>query len=556
VKEPKSGHRLRDLPAGSVERQDGPPGAGQTGSMEGCSHILSSACDIRNSLSVEEAGEVFRESFSYVGRSMGIDRWIVTVLDGECRKVDPLVWYDVDAVDPMIPQWFDQDPNVADRVRRWFTRSKEGEVQRWHLPAEEPGARGEMIDVFSRAGIKSGVSIPLSYKGPVTATFSAFTTHSYRSWPDESIPFFRFVGESYMAMLRCSNLAETLRGTAPWKRIASKESAPPARAFVQNSGQHEFASLVGESEVLQTVLTKIRQVAPTKATVLILGETGVGKGVVARAIHDASPRRDRAFVQVNCAALAPSLLESELFGHEKGAFTSAVNRHSGRFEIADGSTLFLDEIGDFPPELQSKLLRVLDDGEFERIGSNRTIRTDVRIIAATNRDLVKDVDAGRFRRDLWYRLSVFPLSIPPLRERRDDIEPLIDHFIRRWEKRAGKVFEPVAPQMMSRLLRFSWPGNVRELENLIERAAISADDNRLSIEIPVSSPLLPPLVHGTLENVEREHILSMLESANWRIQGVDGAARRLGLHPSTLRSRMKNLSIFRPGSHKECYPPC
>lgn len=537
MKEPEYRDCRRDFPTGFEKNQSGPSDAGSTASTRACSHFRSSMPDILNSLSLGEAAdEAFKRIFSFAGRDMGIDRWLVTVLDGERRTVDPLVWYDVDDVDPMIPRWSERDPGVADRVRRWFTRSKEGEVQSWHLPTEVRDARREMIEVFQKAGIKSGVSVPLSSKGPLTPTLSVFTTRAYRLWPDDSIPFFRFFGESVMAMLRCEYPPEKLRNASPLKRIAQE----------RGSIQRPLTYLVGQSEALQTLLTKIQQVARTKATVLLLGETGVGKGVFARAIHDVSPRSDRPFVQVNCAALAPSLIESELFGHERGAFTGAVSRRLGRFEIADGSTLFLDEIGDLPLALQSKLLRVLDDGEFERIGTSKTVRTDVRVIAATNRNLAKDVEMGRFRRDLWYRLNVFPISIPPLRERPDDIGPLVRHFVQRYEKKVGKTFDPIPARVIGALSRHSWPGNVRELENLIERAAIIAVDGRFSIEGPDLSAVQPPLSDRTLEDVEREHILATLKSAQWKIQGPQGAARRLGVNASTLRSRMKKLHILRP----------
>jgi transcriptional regulator with GAF, ATPase, and Fis domain len=507
---------------------------------------LSSLFDAKDGLSVEEAGEVFKETFSHVGRSMGIDRWVVTVLDGDGRKVDPLVWYDIDSVDPLIAQWFDRDPSIADRVRKWFTRSKEGEVQRWHLPAEVQGTKGEMIDVFRKAGIKSGVSVPLAFRGPFSATFSAFTTHAYRTWPDEWIPFFRFFGESFMAMLRCTHLAETLSNKRLIKKTGQWTSG--GDLVCPNVRPCGSTPIIGNSDALRTVLTKIAQVASNNVGVLLLGETGVGKGVFARAIHDASPRRDLPFVHVNCAALASNLIESELFGHEKGTFTGAANRRLGRFEIADESTLFLDEIGELPLELQSKLLRVLDHGEFERLGSNRTIRTDVRIIAATNRNLSREVEAGRFRHDLWYRLSVFPILIPPLRERQSDIEPLVRHFIQSQENRWGRAFDPVPSHIMTKLSRYPWPGNVRELENVVTRAAITGAGGQLDIEIPHRESVYPSGLAITLKEAEREHIRAALEKADWRIQGPRGAAERLDLPPSTLRSRMKSLHIVRPAS--------
>jgi transcriptional regulator with GAF, ATPase, and Fis domain len=286
-------------------------------------------------------------------------------------------------------------------------------------------------------------------------------------------------------------------------------------------------------------------VAPTNATVLLLGETGTGKGLIARAIHEASRRKDRPFMQVNCAALNPGLIESELFGHERGAFTGAAARRTGRFEGAHGTTLFLDEIGDLPAELQPKLLRVLQDGEFERLGGSTTIKTDVRVIAATNRDLEREVEEGRFRRDLWYRLSIFPISIPPLRERLDDIPLFVSSFVKKYGQWMGKEFNMVPLKTIKALQEYSWPGNVRELENLVERAVITSPDGNLQIEVP-RGPGVSTDTGKTLEEIERGHILKVFEETGWIVEGPNGAARRLGLKPSTLRFRAKKLGIRRP----------
>jgi transcriptional regulator with GAF, ATPase, and Fis domain len=286
-------------------------------------------------------------------------------------------------------------------------------------------------------------------------------------------------------------------------------------------------------------------VAPTTATVLLLGETGTGKGLIARAIHNASKRKDRPFMQVNCAALTPTLIESELFGHEKGAFTGAAARRVGRFEAAHGTTLFLDEIGDLPFELQPKLLRVLQDGEFERVGGSTTIKTDVRVIAATNRDLEKEVEEGRFRRDLWYRLSIFPISIPPLRERLDDIPLFLSSFVTKYGTWMGKQFNMLPLKTIKALESYPWPGNIRELENLVERAVITSPDGNLQIELPVRWEAVADS-KKTLQEFEKDHILKVLEETNWTIEGPNGAALRLGLKPSTLRFRAKKLDIRRP----------
>jgi PAS domain S-box-containing protein len=307
-----------------------------------------------------------------------------------------------------------------------------------------------------------------------------------------------------------------------------------------------FGDIVGHSDVIKYVLFKVQQVAPTNSTVLITGETGTGKELVARAIHSLSPRKDRPLIKVNCAALVPSLIESELFGHEKGAFTGAGARKLGRFELANSGTIFLDEIGELPPELQVKLLRVIQEGEFERLGGNKTFAVDVRIIAATNRNLKAEVEKGNFREDLWYRLNVFPITVPPLRQRKEDIPPLVEHFVRTYAKKCGKTITSVSPRAMQSFQAHSWPGNIRELANVIERAVIHTQGSVLQVvdrfeETPVELPSSPK----TLEDIEREYIIRTLENTGWRIEGPYGAAKILGLNPSTLRTRMIKLQIQR-----------
>jgi PAS domain S-box-containing protein len=311
--------------------------------------------------------------------------------------------------------------------------------------------------------------------------------------------------------------------------------------------EQNFGEIVGQSDALKYVLFKVEQVAPTETTVLITGETGTGKELVARAIHKASPRRDRPLVKVNCGALSASLIESELFGHEKGAFTGASARKIGRFELADGATIFLDEIGDLPSELQVKLLRVIQEGELERLGSSSTLKVDVRIIAATNRNLDHDVKKGLFREDLWYRLNVFPITVPPLRQRREDIPLLIEHFIRLFNKKFGKTITSISPTTLKSMRDDSWPGNVRELANVIERATINSHGSVLKIgeDLETSGEQLSS-PNKTLEEMERDYIIRILEDRSWRIEGRNGAARLLGLNPSTLRTRMARLGIQKP----------
>jgi formate hydrogenlyase transcriptional activator len=306
--------------------------------------------------------------------------------------------------------------------------------------------------------------------------------------------------------------------------------------------------LIGASPRLRQVMDKVQQVAATDATVLITGETGTGKEVIARAIHALSQRKDKVMVKLNCAAIPESLVESELFGHEKGAFTGALARKLGRFELADQGSLFLDEVGELPLELQAKLLRILQEGEFERVGGTETRRVDVRIIVATNRDLVRSAREGSFRADLYYRLNVFPITLPPLRSRKEDLPLLVQHFVRKYAEKYGKQIETVPQSIMTALYAHDWPGNVRELQHVLERAVILTRGAELAFEADFLDPGNPPSAPRveTLEEVERAHILKVLEAAGWRVSGKQGAAELLGLKRSTLESRMKSLGITRP----------
>ena len=303
-------------------------------------------------------------------------------------------------------------------------------------------------------------------------------------------------------------------------------------------------NLTGQSAAIKQVMRLVSQVAPTDSTVLIRGETGTGKELVAQAIHQTSARRSHVMVKVNCAALPSGLVESELFGREKGAFTGALARQVGRFEVADGSTIFLDEVGELPPDVQVKLLRVLQEGEFERLGSPRTIKVNVRVIAATNRDLADEVRKGRFREDLYYRLNVFPIRVPPLRERAEDIPLLVWAFLGELSARMGKMITQVPRATMEALQRYSWPGNVRELRNTIEHGAIITTGETLTLPVlGDAAPMATQPQPETMADAEREHIVRALERANWHIKGPKGAAAALGLNPSTLYSRMKKLGI-------------
>jgi formate hydrogenlyase transcriptional activator len=328
---------------------------------------------------------------------------------------------------------------------------------------------------------------------------------------------------------------------------------------VPDQGERAFERIIGNSAALESVLEQVEQVAPTDSTVLIEGETGTGKELIAHAIHNASQRCGRAFIILNCAAIPLDLLESELFGHEKGAFTGAIAQKIGRFEMADKGTLFLDEIGDIPAALQPKLLRVLQEQEFERLGSGRTHKVDVRVVAATNRDLMKMVARGQFRSDLYYRLNVFPILLPALRDRREDIPALVTHFVKMFSRRMGKQVDSIAPETMAAFQWYLWPGNIRELQNLVERAVILSRDGVLPNPLhKKQTELTIPSLHRartshsslTLEDSDRALILETLEQAGWIVGGPRGAAAKLGLKRTTLLAKMRRLGISRPISQE------
>ena len=326
-----------------------------------------------------------------------------------------------------------------------------------------------------------------------------------------------------------------------------------------DQAERTFERIIGNSAALESVLEQVEQVAPTNSTVLIEGETGTGKELIAHAIHNASQRYGRAFIKLNCAAIPLDLLESELFGHEKGAFTGAIAQKIGRFEMADKGTLFLDEVGDIPPALQPKLLRVLQEQEFERLGSGRTHKVDVRLVAATNRNLGKMVARGQFRSDLYYRLNVFPLLLPALRERREDIPALVTHFVKLFSRRIGKQVDNVPPETMAAFQWYSWPGNIRELQNLVERAVILSRDGVLPNPLhKKQTELMIPTLHRTrtfqssmtLEDSDRALVVETLEHVGWVVGGPRGAAVKLGLKRTTLLAKMRRLGISRPASQE------
>jgi formate hydrogenlyase transcriptional activator len=392
-----------------------------------------------------------------------------------------------------------------------------------------------------REGLRSAVTVPMMVKGKIIGTLNVASRVANGYGSDEA--------SLLLAIAEQVGLA--IENLLAYEEIAAlKARLEEENVYLQEEARTEaaFGDVVGESPAVLSALASVRKVAKTDSTVLVTGETGTGKELIVRAIHDLSRRKDKLLVKVNCAALPAGVIESELFGHEKGAFTGALTRKVGRFELAHRATLFLDEVGDLPLELQPKLLRVLQDGEFERVGGTQTLKVDVRLIAATNRDLERAVAEDRFRADLYYRLNVFPIVIPPLRKRLQDVPRLARHFAMLYASKMGKKVGPLAADVLDRLAAYSWPGNVRELQNVIERAVIVSSNGRFELGDFATAPPAgseKPQQARSLEDVERQHILSVLEQTGWRISGERGAAKILGLKRTTLEARMKKLEISR-----------
>jgi transcriptional regulator with GAF, ATPase, and Fis domain len=452
-----------------------------------------------------------------------------TVLDGWPRRTD------MEPANGQLPSW------LLERLR---TRETIVVSRAEDLP---PSARSPIRAMPEW----SGLAVPMVVGDSTVCALLLSSRGRLRHWAEPLIERLRLVTEMLGVARQRMRQDATLRASlATIESLNARLAADNVYLQEEIKTYHNFDDIVGESAALRIALTRLGQVAPMNASVLLLGETGTGKELFARAVHDRSRRRSRALVRVNCAALPPTLVESELFGHEKGAFTGAVSMRQGRFELADGGTIFLDEIGDLAPDIQVKLLRVLQEGEFERVGSSRTRRVDVRVIAATHRDLEADVATGRFRADLYYRLSVFPIVLPALRERREDIPSLVWFFINRHQHDLGRRFAQVPQAVMQALQQHSWPGNVRELENVIERAMIQSPGDTLQLDESFGrtrQSAAEPVQQGDrLDTIQRAHIESVLADCGWRINGVNNAAERLGLHPNTLRFRMKKLGIVGP----------
>ncbi len=452
---------------------------------------------------------------------------------------------DVNSISP-----YPLDTPVPVSLFPWISEKlQKGEVLSFARLGELPEDAATDKPAVERFGIRSGLYIPIAALRSSEYSLGISSAEEDQTCPNEYIPRLRLLGELIVNAIERSKaelaLREHLDEIEKLKSQLEKENLYLREEIKTVQG---FEKIIGKSDALRYVLFRVKQVAPTDATVLILGETGTGKGLVAHAIHELSARKHRPMITVNCAALPGNLIESELFGREKGAFTGADAKQAGRFDVADRGTIFLDEIGELPLELQSKLLRVLEEGEFERLGSPRTIKVDVRVIASTNRDLAAEVKDRRFREDLYYRLNVFPVSIPPLRTRAEDIPQLAHHFIENYARKFGKSYESVPKSMMKILQEHSWPGNVRELQHVIERAVITSPGPvlRLADRLERGAIDSDERALKALSDLERDHILRVLEKTGWKIEGEGGAASILSLHPNTLRSRIKKLEIKRP----------
>ena len=514
-------------------------------------HLLAELSSWLVNADVDDLERLLQNSIERLGAFFDLDRIQVTEFSegGELRVINTWASPGVEPA-PVGAIVAAQLPEVQERIARGETVS----IARCEdLLAQE---YGEARQTWLEMGTRSHLSLPILVGGSVIAALTTATVKREQRWDDDLVERIGMIAMLFgTALERRSTkraLEEAIRKEEALKARMRAETEHLQEQVLTNGG---YQQVVGESDSIRSVMAQVERVAGTGASVLILGETGTGKELVARMIHRMSSRDSHPLIKVNCAALPSSLIESELFGHERGAFTGALRRRMGRFELADGGTILLDEVGDIPFELQGKLLRVLQDGEFERVGSAETLTSDVRVISATNRDLRADIEEQRFRADLYYRLSVVPIEVPPLRDRREDIPLLAWHFVRKFETLLGKTIRRIPAPLVDALIAYDWPGNVRELANVIERAMILSSGDALVMSdalAPKGASLTGRPESGAepeteaLDAVQRAHIVKVLGRCGWRVKGAGNAAERLGLNPSTLRARMKKLGIKRP----------
>ena len=451
----------------------------------------------------------------------------------------------IDGIDPA-PEYAIENyfPWITDFIRN---RQK---IFQFNSLDEIPVKAKKDRETLEQAGVKSHITIPLVVGDTFVGAFTLATVQSERVISDKIVQRMQLASNILAnALIRKQSEIKLQKAFNEIKTLKDQLEAEQTYLREEIKLEYNFDNIIGNSDALKYVLAKVEQVAPTDTTVLVLGETGTGKDLIARSIHEASGRKNKPLIKVDCTSLPANLIESELFGHEKGAFTGAHARKIGKFELANSGTIFLDEIGEMPLELQSKLLRVLQEGNFERIGGTTLITIDVRIIAATNRPLEEEAEKGRFRQDLWYRLNVFPITAPPLRERLEDVPVLVNWFVNKFSKKLGRKLEKIPDAVLEVLQNSSWPGNIRELENVIERAVINSPGSILQLaDWNVVNPKITKQlsVRKSLSDVQRQHIRQVLQDVNWKIEGQKGAAAILDLKPSTLRDRMNKLGIKRP----------
>jgi len=512
----------------------------EAASMEGQLEFERSIAELSGrfiNVPVDQISATIREGLGQICGPLGIDRSAFCKFSADGTLSEILGW-----AAPGIPA-LDDDTSDARQFPWAFSRVVAGEVV--HYSSLDEVTADPERETFRALG-ETAVILPLSVGGQVKGAV-CFASLVQRTWVAAALHRLTVVATVFAQVVARQEREEAARAAAA-EAQRLKDQLQVENVYLRQEARERLGltRIVGQSAAVRRVLDSIQQVAATDSTVLLLGETGTGKELFATQIHELGPRRHRSMVRVNCAAIPPTLIESELFGREKGAFTGALARQIGRFEMADHSTIFLDEIGDLPLDVQVKLLRVLEERTIERLGSPQPIRVDVRIIAATHRDLERRIGEGAFREDLYYRLNVFPIPVPPLRERGEDIPLLVWRFVEEFSKGFGRRIDSIDKQTFAALAQYSWPGNIRELRNVVERAMIVASGHRLSITPPHASPAAtrrsPKLV-----DVEKEHIRAVLEATAWRIRGMGGAADRLGLKPTTLETRMAKLGLKRPG---------
>ncbi len=485
----------------------------------------------------EQVDEVILQALGRLGETLDLDRSTFFRITPDGVTTDAQGWRrpGVTPAPPVV---------IHDQVPWVYATLLSGQVVAFSSVDEIPNPIDRAS--YRSFGTKSAVTVPLSVAGQLVGAVGVNMVREERAWTPDVLHRLRVFATAFGNVLARRASDEALRrALAEVEQLRDRLQAENVYLRREVGDRIGSGIVVGESAAVRRVLEQVRQVAETDATVLLLGETGTGKELFATQVHELSARRAQTMVRVNCSAIPPTLIESELFGREKGAFTGALSRQIGRFELADRSTIFLDEIGDLPAEIQVKLLRVLEERQIERLGSPTSIHLDTRIIAATHRNLEARIEAGLFREDLFYRLNVFPIHVPPLRERVEDIPLLVWRFVEEFGRTFGKRIEAIPKENMTALQQYSWPGNIRELRNVVERAMITNVGTRLTIPLPAPSAAATRR-SAKLVDVEREHLLNVLEATGWRIRGVAGAADRLGIKPTTLETRMAKLGLKRP----------